>query len=129
MRRHILPAVAGPALTQISIVAAVACLVEAAIGFLGLGVAPPNPSWGNMVTDAQQAIVLAPWMLVPTGGIIAIVALSADADRKRHPRRLCRAIERLDQGLQLARPHRPSNPRRRSTGRCRGEDRKRRRQS
>jgi peptide/nickel transport system permease protein len=76
MLRHILPAVAGPALTQISLVAALACLVEAAIGFLGLGVAAPNPSWGNMVTDAQQAIVLAPWMLVPTGGIIAIVALA-----------------------------------------------------
>ncbi|MFC7359338.1 dipeptide/oligopeptide/nickel ABC transporter permease/ATP-binding protein [Nocardioides astragali] len=74
--RHILPAVAGPALTQISLVAALACLVEAAIGFLGLGVVPPNPSWGNMVTDAQQAIVLAPWMLVPSGGIIAVVALS-----------------------------------------------------
>lgn len=76
MRRHILPAVAGPALTQISIVAAVACLAEAAIGFLGLGVAPPAPSWGNLVTDAQDAIVLQPWMLVPTGGVIAVVALA-----------------------------------------------------
>ena len=53
----------------------------------------------------------------------------ADTDRKRHPRRLCRAVERLGQGLQLARPHRPSKPRRRSTGRCRGEDSRRRRQS
>lgn len=76
MRRHVLPAVAGPALTQISIVAALACLVEAAIGFLGLGVAPPAPSWGNLVTDAQQSIVLEPWMLVPSGGIIAVVALT-----------------------------------------------------
>jgi peptide/nickel transport system permease protein len=76
MRRHILPAVAGPALTQISLLAALACLVEAAIGFLGLGVAPPSPTWGNLVTDAQQAIVLHPWMLVPTGGIIAVVALA-----------------------------------------------------
>jgi len=76
MRRHILPAVAGPALTMISIVAAVACLAEAGIGYLGLGVAPPDPTWGNMVADAQQAIALSPWMLVPTGGIIAVVALS-----------------------------------------------------
>lgn len=76
MRRHVLPAVAGPTLTQISIVAALACLVEAAIGFLGLGVAPPAPSWGNMVTDAQQAVLLNPWMLVPTGGTIAVVALA-----------------------------------------------------
>ncbi|KRC53649.1 hypothetical protein ASE19_12070 [Nocardioides sp. Root79] len=76
MRRHILSGVAGPALTQISIVAAVACLVEAGIGYLGLGVTPPAPSWGNMVTDAQQAMPLDAWMLVPTGGIIAIVTLS-----------------------------------------------------
>lgn len=76
MRRHILPTVAGPALTQISIVAALATLVEAAVGFLGLGVAPPTPSWGNMVGEAQQVLVLHPWMLVPTGGIIAAVALT-----------------------------------------------------
>jgi peptide/nickel transport system permease protein len=68
--------VAGPALTQISIVAAVACLVEAGIGYLGLGVAPPAPSWGNMVTDAQQAMPFDAWMLVPTGGIITVVTLS-----------------------------------------------------
>jgi peptide/nickel transport system permease protein len=76
MRRHILPAVAGPALTLISIVAAVACLAEAGIGYLGLGVAPPAPTWGNMVADAQQAMPLDPWMLVPAGGIVAVVALS-----------------------------------------------------
>jgi peptide/nickel transport system permease protein len=76
MRRHILPAVAGPTLTQVSIVAALACLVEAGIGFLGLGVPPPTPSWGNMVTDAQQAIAIDPWMLVPAGGMIALVALA-----------------------------------------------------
>ena len=76
MQRHILPAVAGPALTQVSFVASLSVLAGAAIGFLGLGVSPPNPSWGNMVTDAQQAIILAPWMLVPTGGIIAVVALA-----------------------------------------------------
>ncbi len=76
MRRHILPAVAGPALTQISIVAALSCLAEAAIGFLGLGVAAPAASWGNMVTDAQQAVAVSSWMLVPAGGIIALVSLT-----------------------------------------------------
>ncbi|MFE4082540.1 dipeptide/oligopeptide/nickel ABC transporter permease/ATP-binding protein [Paenarthrobacter sp. YIM B13468] len=76
MRRHILSGVTGPALTQISIVAAVACIAEAGIGFLGLGVAPPAPSWGNMVTDAQNMMPISAWMLVPTGGIIAVVTLS-----------------------------------------------------
>ncbi|BCW48002.1 dipeptide/oligopeptide/nickel ABC transporter permease/ATP-binding protein [Arthrobacter sp. StoSoilB13] len=76
MKRHILSGVAGPALTQISIVAVVACLAGAGIGYLGLGVPPPAPTWGNMVADAQKAMPMAPWMLVPTGGIIAVVALS-----------------------------------------------------
>ncbi|MEX0158727.1 MULTISPECIES: dipeptide/oligopeptide/nickel ABC transporter permease/ATP-binding protein [unclassified Microbacterium] len=76
MRRHVLSGVTGPALTQISIVAAVACLVEAGIGYLGLGVAPPTPSWGNLVTDAQQAMPIDAWMLFPTGGIITVVTLS-----------------------------------------------------
>jgi peptide/nickel transport system permease protein len=76
MRRHILSGVAGPALTQISIVAVVACLAGAGIGYLGLGVPPPAPTWGNMVADAQKAMPLDPWMLVPTGGIIGVFALS-----------------------------------------------------
>ncbi|SER13421.1 dipeptide/oligopeptide/nickel ABC transporter permease/ATP-binding protein [Arthrobacter sp. OV608] len=76
MRRHILSGVTGPALTQISIVAAVACIAEAGIGYLGLGVAPPAPSWGNLVTDAQNLMPISAWMLVPTGGIIAVVTLS-----------------------------------------------------
>jgi peptide/nickel transport system permease protein len=76
LTRHVVPAVTGPALTQISLMAGVAILVESAIGFLGLGVAPPAPSWGNLISEAQRAIALAPWMLFPTGGVVALVTVA-----------------------------------------------------
>jgi peptide/nickel transport system permease protein len=74
--RHIRPAVTGPVLTQVSLFAGIAMLVEAALGFLGLGVLPPQPSWGNLVSDAQRAINQQSWMLIPTGGIIAVMCLA-----------------------------------------------------
>ncbi|WP_326731660.1 dipeptide/oligopeptide/nickel ABC transporter permease/ATP-binding protein [Streptomyces phaeochromogenes] len=74
--RHIRPAVTGPILTQVSLVAGIALLVEASLGFLGLGVVPPTPSWGNMIADAQQAINRHPWLLVPTGGILVVMSLA-----------------------------------------------------
>ncbi|WEH12876.1 dipeptide/oligopeptide/nickel ABC transporter permease/ATP-binding protein [Streptomyces sp. VNUA24] len=75
-RRHILPAVAGPALTQVMLFAATAILTEAGLGFLGLGVQPPQPNWGNMITDAQNVMTENPWMLVPTGGTLVVVCLA-----------------------------------------------------
>lgn len=74
--RHILPAIAGPVLTQISVVAAAAILVESSLGFLGLGVVPPTPTWGNMVSEANQSLGIAPWLLLPAGATITIVTLT-----------------------------------------------------
>ncbi|MQB46019.1 dipeptide/oligopeptide/nickel ABC transporter permease/ATP-binding protein [Rhizobium sp. ICMP 5592] len=75
-RRHILPAITGPVLTQVSLVAGIAIVVEAALGFLGLGELPPSPTWGNMISEAASVINRAPWMLVPTGGIITLMSLA-----------------------------------------------------
>ena len=74
--RHILPSVAGPAITQITLFAAAAILTEAGLGFLGLGVQAPQPTWGNMVADAQDLLFEHPWMLVPTGGILVVMSLT-----------------------------------------------------
>ncbi|MBU2664102.1 dipeptide/oligopeptide/nickel ABC transporter permease/ATP-binding protein [Actinoplanes bogorensis] len=73
--RHIRPAVIGPVLTQVSLFAGIAMLVEASLGFLNLGVLPPAASWGNLVSDAQLAINRQQWLLVPTGGIVALMCL------------------------------------------------------
>ncbi|MFJ4222833.1 dipeptide/oligopeptide/nickel ABC transporter permease/ATP-binding protein [Microbacterium sp. NPDC089695] len=74
--RHLLPAVVGPVLTQVSVLAGAAILIEASISFLGLGVPAPYPTWGNLIKDAQLAIGIAPWMLVPTGGAVTLVSLA-----------------------------------------------------
>ncbi|WP_245931680.1 dipeptide/oligopeptide/nickel ABC transporter permease/ATP-binding protein [Actinokineospora auranticolor] len=74
--RHVLPAVAGPVISLVSLVAGSALLVEASLGFLGLGTQPPEPSWGGLIADASQAIYRQPWMLVPTGGVVAVTAVA-----------------------------------------------------
>jgi len=74
--RHILPAVAGPALVQLGIFAGVALTLQAGLGFLGLDVPPPDPSWGNMIGEAAHVISNFPWLLVPSGGIVALTILA-----------------------------------------------------
>ncbi|MNI58677.1 Dipeptide transport system permease protein DppC [compost metagenome] len=55
-----------------------AILDEAALSFLGLGVQPPTPSWGNMLSSAQSLTVLTsqPWLWVPPGLMIILTVLS-----------------------------------------------------
>ncbi|MEU6154429.1 dipeptide/oligopeptide/nickel ABC transporter permease/ATP-binding protein [Actinosynnema sp. NPDC047251] len=74
--RHVLPAVVGPVISLVALVAGSALLVEASLGFLGLGVQPPEPSWGGLITEASQAIYRQPWLLVPGGGVVASTAIA-----------------------------------------------------
>lgn len=76
MAVHILPRVAAPLIVQISLFAAAALIAQTGISFLGLGVRPPEPSWGGMISDASSAIADFPWLLVPSGGIVAITILA-----------------------------------------------------
>jgi peptide/nickel transport system permease protein len=76
--RHILPNALAPVLVAATFGVANAILIEAALSFLGLGVQPPTPSWGNMLTDAQSLTVLErmPWLWAPPGFMILISVLS-----------------------------------------------------
>jgi peptide/nickel transport system permease protein len=67
LRRHILPAAWGVALTQMAVLIPQFILAEVLLSFLGLGVGEPMPSWGNMLAYAQQYHVLVSywWMLLP----------------------------------------------------------------
>jgi peptide/nickel transport system permease protein len=76
LRRHIFPNVAAPLIVQIAISFGYALLAEAGLSFLGLGVQPPNSSWGTMLQDAYQFILVAPWGLFPPGIAIALTVLS-----------------------------------------------------
>jgi len=75
--RHLLPNCVGPITVAATFGMAGAILTEASLSFLGLGVPPPQPSWGQMLTDAQKLSVLSgmPWLWVPPGVMIAITVL------------------------------------------------------
>jgi peptide/nickel transport system permease protein len=76
LRRHIFPNVAAPLIVQVAISFGYALLAEAGLSFLGLGVQPPNASWGNMLEAAYQFILSSPWGLFPPGIAIALTVLS-----------------------------------------------------
>jgi len=73
--RHILPNCLAPLILQATISLAYAILAEAALSFLGLGVPPPAPSWGNILSDARNFMLDAPWMTVFPGLAITLAVL------------------------------------------------------
>jgi peptide/nickel transport system permease protein len=85
--RHILPNAVGPAIVAATLGVGNAILLESGLAFLGLGVQPPTPSWGNMIAGGRDLIVTAPWVaLVPGLFLIATVlacTVLGDAMRDR----------------------------------------------
>jgi peptide/nickel transport system permease protein len=76
--RHLIPSVLSPLTVTATFAVAQAILTEAALSFLGLGVRPPQPSWGNMLNEAQSLTILEsmPWLWLPPGIAIAITVLA-----------------------------------------------------
>lgn len=74
---HLLPNVLGPITVAATFGIASAILTEASLSFLGLGVPPPQPSWGQMLTDAQKLTILSsmPWLWVPPGIMVSLTVL------------------------------------------------------
>ncbi|GGM10025.1 dipeptide ABC transporter ATP-binding protein [Promicromonospora citrea] len=73
--RHVLPNIAGTVLVQCSVNFAIAVLAEAGLSFLGLGTAPPTPSWGRMLQESQQFLGVADHLAVVPGVAIAVAVL------------------------------------------------------
>ncbi len=80
LRKHIVPAAMGQIVVVGTISVAGAILSEAVLSFLGLGVQPPQASWGNMLNDAQSLTVIQsmPWLWLPPGLAIAATVLSVN---------------------------------------------------
>jgi peptide/nickel transport system permease protein len=76
LRLHVLPNVMAPIIVQTSLSLAFAILTEAALSFLGLGVQPPQPSWGRMLFDGRGFLADAWWMAVFPGIAIFITVLA-----------------------------------------------------
>src|SRR5690606_23757964 len=76
--RHVVPGVLSPLTVSVTLLAAEAVLLEAALSFLGLGVAPPQASWGGMLHAANSLTTLAnkPWIWAPPGIAIGIAVLA-----------------------------------------------------
>jgi peptide/nickel transport system permease protein len=70
--RHVLPSAMGPALVATTLGVGNAILLESGLSFLGLGIQPPAPSWGNMIAGGRDLLVTAPWVALAPG--IALVA-------------------------------------------------------
>ena len=72
MFREILPNVLGPIVVAATLTVARSILMEAYISFLGYGIQPPLPSWGNMLNGAQQYRAAAPWLAIVPGVAITV---------------------------------------------------------
>jgi peptide/nickel transport system permease protein len=73
---HILPNILAPLIVQGTYIASSAILIEAALSFLGIGIADGTPSWGNIMADARVYFTLAPWLMFAPGFCIALTVLA-----------------------------------------------------
>lgn len=74
--RHALPNVLSPVIVAATLGVGNIVLLEAALGYLGIGVQPPTPSWGNIIQDGAQALFTVWWMFVFPGLAIVLTAMS-----------------------------------------------------
>jgi peptide/nickel transport system permease protein len=74
--RHLLPNALAPVITAGMLATGDAIILEATLGFFGLGVQPPKPSWGAMMSSGTAQIFLAPWTILGPGLAIAVVVIS-----------------------------------------------------
>lgn len=75
IRNYILPNSLSPIIVQAAFIFAAAVLSEAALSFLGVGIRPPTPTWGGMVSQGRTFIVIAPWVIIFPGIAIAMAVL------------------------------------------------------
>lgn len=75
MLRHILPNTFGIVVVEATLIVALAIILESIVSFLGFGIQPPTPSWGNLLTDARTQMTTQWWLTVFPGLMIVITAL------------------------------------------------------
>jgi peptide/nickel transport system permease protein len=94
--RHVLPNTLAPLIVQATYVCASAMLIEAGLSFLGAGVPPEVPSWGNIIAQGRTFFQIAPWTILIPGGFLALTVLAVnllgDGLRDRLDPRLARRL-------------------------------------
>lgn len=76
MFRHVLPNMAGALIVQATYICGVTILFEAYLSFLGAGISPETPSWGNIMAEGRNVALLAPWVVMFPGICVALVVLA-----------------------------------------------------
>src|SRR5207302_4351137 len=74
--RHILPNALTPVIVSAALGLGNAIMLEAGLSFLGLGVQPPTPSWGNMIASGRDTLVNAPWVATTPGLALVLVVVA-----------------------------------------------------
>lgn len=74
--RHILPNAIGPIIVENTLEIGYAILEESGLSFLGFGIQPPTPSWGNLLSNAQEHMTKHPWMAIFPGIMIFLAVIS-----------------------------------------------------
>jgi peptide/nickel transport system permease protein len=87
LARHILPNALTPVIVASALGLGNAIMLEAGLSFLGLGVQPPTPSWGNLIASGRDTLVNAPWVAAAPGVALVLIVVAAtllgDAVRDR----------------------------------------------
>lgn len=83
--RHLLPHVAAPLIVSASLDVGNIILLEAGLSYLGLGIRPPTPTWGNMIMDGKDVLFSAPWVALAPGLalVLTVVAFNLAGDGLR----------------------------------------------
>ncbi|MGC9333960.1 MAG: ABC transporter permease, partial [Anaerolineae bacterium] len=76
MGRHILPNAIGPIIVESTLEMGYAIMEEAGLSFLGFGIQPPTPSWGNLLNSAWQHMIKHPWLAIFPGVMIFLTIIS-----------------------------------------------------
>ena len=78
MTRHILPNAVGPVIVESTLEIGYAIMQESGLSFLGFGIQPPTPSWGNLLSNAQEHLAKHPWLAIFPGLMIFLVIISVN---------------------------------------------------
>jgi peptide/nickel transport system permease protein len=76
--RHILPNTVGPIIVESTLELGYAIIEESGLSFLGFGIQPPTPSWGNLLSNAQENFVRYPWLAIFPGVMIFLTIISVN---------------------------------------------------
>ncbi len=78
MFRHILPNAVGPICVAATLAVGTSIMMESGLSFLGFGILPPVPTWGNILNSASAWLAVAPWLVIPPGLCIFCTVLAVN---------------------------------------------------